>query len=187
MYGNRKFIIKGMVCQRCIKTVENVLEEGGFEAIEIQLGEVTLTGSIGAEEATILEEKLKPYGFSLVEDKRGKMVQMVKALLKEVYGGDYDFPKAFRFSDLVRKRLGTEYDKISTFFSEMEKTTIEKYLIEYRIEKVKEFLVYTEETLADIAFKLNFSSVAHLSRQFKQQTGLTPTYFKEIRRKKLVR
>ena len=184
MQNSRKVLIKGMVCQRCISTVKTELEKAGFKASDIQLGEITLSGSLGAEEANMLEEKLKPFGFSLVEDKREKMVQQVKALLNEVYSGEFDFPNSFRFSDFAAQRTGVEYEKISTAFSESEKMTLEKYLIDYRTEKVKEFLVYTDDTLANIAFKLNFSSVAHLSRQFKQQTGLTPSYFKNLKQQK---
>lgn len=182
MLQKKKVSIKGMVCQRCISTIKSELEKAGFEASDIQLGEVTLSTSLGAEEANLLGEKLKLFGFSLVEDKNEKIVNQVKVLLKEVYSGEFDFSNNFRFSELAAERMGTEYEKISNVFSEMEKTTIEKNLIAYRTEKVKEFLVYADYTLADIAFKLNFSSVAHLSRQFKQQTGLTPSYFKEIRK-----
>lgn len=184
MLNRNKVLIKGMVCQRCISIVKSALVKAGFEASDIQLGEVTLSGSLGEEELNLLEEKLKPFGFSLVQDKREKMVQRVKALLKEVYSGEFDFSGNFRFSELAAQRMGANYEKISAAFSETEKITLEKYLIDYRTEKVKELLVYTEDTLADIAFKLNFSSVAHLSRQFKQQTGLTPSYFKEMRKNK---
>lgn len=185
MAVNRKILIKGMVCDRCIHTVRTALEKTGFMIDDIQLGEVTLSGSIRPEDAAILEEKLTIYGFSLLENKRDKIVQQVKGLLNEVYSGDFDFPYGFRFSELATKRLGMDYEKISTVFSESENTTLEKYLISYRTEKIKEMLVYTDDTLSDISFKLNFSSVAHLSRQFKQQTGLTPSYFREMRKMRM--
>lgn len=180
----RKVLIKGMVCQRCISTVKETLNKAGFETKNVQLGEVIMSSMLDRQEIKLLEERLKPFGFSLVEDKREKITEQVKALLKEVYSGDFDFPVSFRFSDLLTAKLEMEYEKISAAFSETEKITLEKYQIEYRTEKVKEFLVYTNDTLADIAFKLNFSSVAHLSRQFKQQTGLTPSYFKNLRQQK---
>lgn len=184
MLNRRKLLIKGMVCERCILIVKSELEKAGFETNNILLGEVNLTGSLTAEQVTLLQEKLGPFGFKLVEDKREKIIRQIKVLLKEIYSGSFDFPGAFRFSELAVQQLGIEYEKISTAFSEVEKITLEKYIIDYRTDKVKELLVYTDDTLADIAFKLNYSSVAHLSRQFKQQTGLTPSYFKQIRKNK---
>lgn len=184
MQNNRKLLIKGMVCERCIIVVKSALEKAGFETASIVLGEVTLSGSLTAEDAMLLEEKLAPFGFKLVEDKREKIVQQIKALLKEVYSGSFDFPNRFRFSEFAAQRLRIEYEKISTTFSEMENMTVEKFGIDYRTDKVKELLVYTDDTLSDIAFKLNYSSVAHLSRQFKEQTGLTPSYFKQIKKNK---
>lgn len=178
MESNRKLLIKGMVCERCISVVKTELSKAGFETSKIQLGEITLAGSVGAEQARVLAEKLEPFGFSLVEDKREKIVQQVIALMKEVYSGNFDFPNSFRFSDLASQRLGLEYDKISVVFSELEKKTLEKYIIEYRIERVKALLVNSNSSLADISFNLGFSSVPHLSRQFKEFTGITPSQFK---------
>lgn len=97
----------------------------------------------------------------------------------------YDFPNNFRFSDLVVSQLHKDYDGVSSLFTLLENKNLERYIIDYRIEKIKEFLVYSELTLSDISFKLNFSSIAHLSRQFKQYTGLTPSYFKEIKKAKV--
>lgn len=184
MLNSRKLLIKGMVCDRCVIIVKSELEKAGFETNNILLGEVTLTAPLTAEQEIMLQEKLSPFGFKLIEDKREKIIQQVKVLLKEVYSGSFDFPATFRFSELAVQRLGIEYEKISTAFSETENITLEKYVIDYRTDKVKELLVYTDDTLADIAFKLNYSSVAHLSRQFKQQTGLTPSHFKQIRKDK---
>lgn len=184
MEQQHRLVIKGMVCQRCISTVKNVLDKAGFATKDIQLGEITLSGVFQAADHLRVEEQLKPFGFSLVEDKREKLAAQVKKLLKEVYSGDYDFPVYFRFPKLMADKVGLEYDKISAAFSDTEKITVEQYLIEYRTEKVKEFLVYTGDTLADIAYKLNFSSVAHLSRQFKAQTGLTPSHFRSIHQRK---
>jgi AraC-like DNA-binding protein len=176
----QKIFIKGMVCQRCISTVKNELESLGLQLDEIMLGQVTLSATATFPGDRLLAEKLQPLGFSLLEDKRLTLVKALKDLVAEVYSGDYDFPYHFRFSELAAERLDKEYDLISTIFSQVEKTTIEKYIIHYRIEKIKELLVYTESTLADISFRLGFTSVAHLSRQFKIQTGLNPSHFKYI-------
>lgn len=171
-----------MVCQRCITTVKDQLESAGLELEDINLGEVTLATHTSLPDAALIEQKLLPLGFSLLEDKKAKLVKEVKSLVGEVYNGVFDFPNDFRFSVLAAERLGKDYDTISTTFSSMENNTLEKYIINFRVEKIKELMVYTDDTLADISFKLGFSSVAHLSRQFKEQTGMTPSHFKQLRK-----
>jgi AraC-like DNA-binding protein len=179
-----KVYIKGMVCQRCISIVKNQLESAGFILDDVNLGEVIFSATSSITDASLIDEKLRPLGLSVLEDKRKKIVRDVKLLVAEVYNGKFDFRPGFRFSELVSKKIGKDYDAISMTFSSSENSTLEKYIIDYRIEKAKEFLVYTSESLADISFKLGFSSVAHLSRQFKQQTGLTPSYFKNLKLQK---
>ena len=180
-----KVIIKGMVCQRCISVITSQFEQLGLTPIKVALGEVTVISSMNLAETKLLQDKLQPLGFQLLEDRKIKTVREVKQLVQEVYSGNYDFPNNFRFSDLVVKQLHKEYDAVSSLFSLLEQKTLERYIIDFRIEKIKEYLVYSSLTLADIAFKLNFSSVAHLSRQFKQFTGVTPSYFKDIKRAKI--
>lgn len=179
----QKYYIKGMVCERCIYTVKGTLEGLGIKIAELALGEVTLVTPSAIKEPAI-EEALKPLGFSLVQDKRLKLVKDAKALVAEVYSGRFDFPNGFRFSSFAAEKLDTNYDAISAAFSATELTTLEKYIIDFRINIIKELLVYTNKTLADIAFALGFSSVAHLSKQFKDHTGLNPSHFKEIRSNK---
>ena len=152
--------------------------------VNISLGEVSFIPN-DAQNQEVLQRRLASLGFGLLEDKKVSMTKEVKQLVEEVYSGDFDFPERFRFAELVKQRFQKDYEGISDAFIATEKKTIEQYIIDYRINKVKEFLVYSDLKLADIAFKLNFNSVAHLSSQFKQQTGLTPSYFKEIRRTKL--
>jgi AraC family transcriptional regulator len=173
--------IKGMVCHRCITTVTQELHQLGIELDEVTLGEVKFAVNAPFTDYDALNKKLEPLGFSVLENKRSKLARQVKQLVAEVYSGEYDFPHHFRFSDLLAVRLEKDYDVISQQFSAEEGTTIEKFVIDYRIEKIKEMLLYTSLTLADISFQLGFSSVAHLSRQFKQQTGLTPSHFKAMR------
>ena len=173
--------IKGMVCNRCITTVTQELQQLGIELDEVNLGEVKIAVHAPFTDYDGLNKKLAPLGFSVLENKRSKLVKEVKQIAAEVYSGEFDFPHHFRFSDLLAQRLEKEYDFISQQFSAEEGTTIEKFVIDYRIEKIKEMLVYTSLTLADISFQLGFSSVAHLSRQFKQQTGLNPSHFKTMR------
>lgn len=173
-----------MVCSRCVMVVEEELKDLGHQPVQMGLGEVTIVDKGGKLDKVELEKRLAALGFSLLEDRRVKTVKEVKALVEEVYSGDYDFPDNFRFSNLVRERCNKDYDAVSDVFIAMEKRTIEQYIIDYRISKVKEYLVYANLTLADIAFRLNYNSIAHLSAQFKQYTGLTPSYFKEIRKQK---
>lgn len=182
MQQESKLFIKGMVCQRCIQVIQGELGQLGIVPVKIELGAVTIISSNGQMETTVIEEKLRPLGFQLLEDKKIKTVRAIKELIAEVYSGNYDFPNPFRFSDLVVKRLHKEYDTVSALFSLLEHKTIERYIIDHRIGKIKEMLVYSSFTLADIAFKLNYSSAAHLSGQFKQYTGLTPSHFKEVKK-----
>ena len=161
----QKIYIKGMVCFRCISTVKHELESIGLQMDDISLGEVTLSAGTEITDLNLIREQLKPFGFSLLEDKRARVVADVKQLIAVIYGGDFD--------------------NISAVFSIREQKTIEKYMIDFRIEKIKEYLVYTPQTLADIAFRLGFSSVAHLSRQFKTFTGLNPSYFKSLQAGKI--
>ncbi len=179
----QKYYIKGMVCERCIQSVNEIFKELRVEVKEVGLGEVTLMSSPGIKESFI-EERLSLLGFSLRQDKGVKLLKDAKALVSEVYSGHFDFPNGFRFSALATERLHSNYDIISAAFSSIEHTTLEKYIIEFRINKIKELLVYTNNTLPDISFALGFSSVAHLSKQFKSYTGLTPSHFKEVKSNK---
>ena len=175
--------IKGMVCQRCLMTVETELQEMGYTAVKLSLGEVSFVTNT-THDHTPLEERLSLLGFSLLKDKKAQIVKEIKQLVEEIYNGDFDFPERFRFYELLKQHFQKDYEAISDAFTDRENKTIEQYIIEYRINKIKEFLVYSNLNLSDIAFKLNFSSVAHLSAQFKQYTGLTPSYFREIKKQK---
>lgn len=176
----QKVYIKGMVCDRCISTVKHQLESIGLKLDYINLGEITLSAGTEIIDLNLIGEQLKPFGFSLLEDKKARLITDVKQLVAEIYGGNFDFPEPFRFSTYISEKLQGEYNNISSVFSIREQETLEKYIIDFRIEKIKEYLVYTSQTLADIAFRLGFSSVAHLSRQFKTFTGLNPSYYKAL-------
>lgn len=177
--------IKGMVCNRCITTVTQELQKLGIELDEVNLGVVKFAVKAPFTDYHSLNRKLEPLGFCVLENKRSKLAKEVKRIVSEVYSGEFDFPDRFRFSKLIVQKLEKEYDFISQQFSAEEGITIEKFVIDYRIEKVKELLVYTSLSLADISFQLGFSSVAHLSLQFKQQTGLNTSHFKAMRQKRL--
>lgn len=186
MKEQAKLLVKGMVCNRCIMTIDHELKGLGYTPESITLGEVHLQPGSKINLNTI-GKKLEQHGFSLLEDRNQKMIKEVKRLVDEVYSGDYDFPQNFRFAGLVQKRLNNNYELASDAFIAFEKKSVERYIIDYRIGKVKEFLVYTNLTLSDIAFRLNFNGTSHLSAQFKQVTGLTPSFFKEIKRQKTER
>lgn len=179
-----KLFIKGMVCNRCVMVVNHTLTSLGYMPSDVRLGAVTLPADANSPDQSLLEKQLAALGFDILEDPQTVLARKCKALVQEVYSGDFDFPVPFRFSALAKERLQTDYDRISDAFVAVEKKTIEQYLIGYRIDKVKEYLVYSNYTLADIAFRLNFTSVGHLSAQFKQQTGLTPSFFKTVKKEK---
>lgn len=176
-----KLIVKGMVCNRCVMVISSELQSLGYSTENIKLGEINIMN----EEIDLnkVEERLSSLGFSLVQDQRVKLVDEVKKMVEDVYSGEYDFPNNFRFSDLVKNRWNN-YEMISNAFIAVEKKTLETYIIQYRLDRAKESLVYTNDTLADIAFKLNYNSVAYLSAQFKRITGLTPSHFKEIKKER---
>lgn len=177
-----KLLVKGMVCNRCVMVVSNELQSLGYSTENVKLGEI----NIMKEEIDLnkVEERLGSLGFGLVQDQKVKLVNEVKKMVEDVYSGEYDFPNNFRFSDLVKKRWNN-YEMVSDAFIAIEKKTLETYIIQYRLDRAKELLVYTNDTLADIAFKLNYNSAAHLSAQFKQVIGLTPSHFKEIKKDKV--
>ena len=175
-----------MVCDRCIFTVRELFKDLQIPVINISLGEVTTVSSLKKTDIIAIQKRLGPLGFTLLEDKNTKLVRIIKGLVETIYSGNYDFPMDFRFSDIVVNTLHKDYNTASTIFSEMEGITLEKYILAHRIEKAKELLVYTNETQSDIAYKLGFSSTAHLSRQFKAYSGFSPSHFKDIRQAKLL-
>lgn len=186
MTHNYKLLIKGMVCERCILIVKRALEKLGCQIIDIKLGEVTVLGATTPPDMIVITQKLSELGFELIADKGTKVVNFLKELIEEVYSGNFDFSDKFRFSTLVESRSNENYETLSAVFSEKEKISLEKYVILFRIEKIKEYLIYTKEPIADIAYWLGFSSVAHLSQQFKAHTGLNPSHFRIVRKDKLL-
>jgi AraC-like DNA-binding protein len=172
--------IKNMVCNRCIMVVQNELDKLGFDVKSIKLGEVTLDKKPTSEEKNNLDKVLTSLGFEIIDDKKSRIIEQIKNIIIElVHHQDKDIKT--NLSDVLSRQLNHEYNYLSNLFSEVEGTTIEKYFIAQKIEKVKELLVYDELSLSEIAFRLNYSSVAYLSNQFKKVTGLTPSHFKQIR------
>jgi YesN/AraC family two-component response regulator len=160
--------------------VQDELEKLGLDFTNIKLGEVTLAKELTFDEKNSLESVLVPLGFEIIDDKKSRIIEKIKnTIIDLVHHQDNDSKN--NLSDILSKELNHDYNYLSNLFSEVEGTTIEKYFIAQRIEKIKELLVYDELSLSEIADRLNYSSVAYLSNQFKKVTGLTPSHFKQIR------
>jgi YesN/AraC family two-component response regulator len=159
-------------------TVENILRKEGVNYSAVRLGEVDLQEELNSTQQKEIENQLKQVGFELIAGRTNKIVEDIKKLVMEYIAlGD---EKKMKLSSFITKELHYDYSYLSDLFSSIEGVTIEQYLILQRIEKVKEFLVYDQLSLTEIAYQLGFSSVHHLSAQFKKVTGLTPSHFKRI-------
>jgi AraC-like DNA-binding protein len=178
-----KLHVKNMVCKRCILVVETELKKIGVPTLKVSLGEIELEKAIDAAAKKELDEHLRSFGFELIDDKKGKLIEQIKTLIIDLVHHK-NSALAINLSNYLTDQLHYEYSYLSHLFSEIEGTTIEHYFIAQKIEKVKELLVYNELTLSEIADHLNYSSVAHLSNQFKKMTGLTPSHFKKVKQDK---
>ena len=179
-----KILIKNMVTIRCKMAVKSVLESLGLPYYAIDLGEVQLKEDLTVEERGKLRTALLHYGLELLDNKRTALIEKIKAVVVEMVHYDDELP-AFKNSLYISGKLGYDYTYLSNVFSQVTCTTIEHYIIAHKIERAKELLVYDELSLKEISYKLRYSSVAHLSAQFKKLTGLTPTHFKQLKRKGL--
>ncbi len=172
--------IKNMVCNRCIKVVREELEKLRLDCRSISLGEAVVAGDISSSHAAIVRA-LTQNGFELIEDKKARIIERIKlAVLKLIRSGKLEGGVDEKYSEYLAREIGRDYSSLSMLFSSMEGMTIEHYIILQKIERVKELLKYDELSLSEISYKLDYSSVAHLSSQFKQVTGMTPTRFKKI-------
>ncbi|MDL1893311.1 helix-turn-helix domain-containing protein [Sphingobacteriales bacterium CHB3] len=170
--------IKNMVCNRCIKVVGEELEKLGFDVRSIVLGEVVVAGPV---DLGVIRPVLEENGFELIEDQRAKTIEHIKqAVLKLVRRDAEQEPMRLKHSEYIAHEVGKDYHSLSTLFSSIENVTIEQYIILQRIERAKELLKYGELTLSEISYKLGYSSVQHLSNQFKKVTGMTPGEFKKL-------
>lgn len=179
---NKDLTIKNMVCARCIKVVNDALAElqpkSGFELRSVQLGKVLFSQPLSPEQLASITAELEALGFEIITDKRRELVEAIKTLIIKSVRNTTE--KHGTLSEYLEKGTGYDYPYISSLFSSIEGVTIEKYAIAQRIEYVKELIVYNEMSLSEIAFSVGYSSVHHLSNQFKKVTGMTPTRFKSL-------
>ena len=179
-----EILIKGMVCERCIAVIKEGITNLGHEVSRISLGKLSLNTDLSKDELSKIETFLRDNGFELISKKQVRIVDQAKALINEVFSENVRYDSQLRFSSLLSEKLHLNYDSISELFSKLEGITLEKYIITKRLEKVKELLVYTEFSLTEIAYITGFSSINHLSRQFKELTGLSPSHFKAVKQMK---
>lgn len=177
-----KLYIKNMVCNRCKMAVKAELEQLGLNIISVDLGFAEIAENNIELQKQKLEEALKLLGFELIDDKVSKTVERIKNLIIDLVHHQTTTLKT-KLSNYLADDLMQDYHTISNLFSEVEGTTIEKYYINQKTEKIKELLIYDELTLNEIAFQLHYSSVAHLSNQFKKVTGFSPSYFKQLNKR----
>jgi len=169
--------VKNMVCPRCISAVERVLSEQGFTNAEVKLGEVTLADVPSPDRRERLAAALQYAGFELLDDQRGQLIEKIRNLLiQKVQSGEIE--DHFSVSKFLTEHIYKDYSSLSKLFSAVEGITIEQYFILQKIEKVKEWLMYREQSLGEIALSLGYSSSQHLSNQFKRFTGMTPSEFR---------
>ena len=180
-----KYFIKNMVCDRCKMSLENIFNISGAEIVSVELGEIEVAKKLNESQLSFVEQELKIIGFELIDDKKGRTIEKIKTTVREFVQANKTDVK-INFSDYLTDKMHYDYNYLSNLFSQIEGITIEKYLINQKIERVKELLVYDELSLSEVAFKLGYSSVAHLSSQFKKATGLTPSYFKSIKENKRI-
>lgn len=178
-----KLYIKYMVSLRCKMVVKEELEKLGLNYAVVELGVVELLEDITSRKRDQLKVALLKSGLELMDDKKSILIEKIKNVVIEMVHYSDEVPEV-NFSDYLSEKLHYDYTYLANIFSEVKGITIQQFIITHKIERVKELLVYDELTLTEIAYKLNYSSVAHLSNQFKKVTGLTPSHFKKLRKKR---
>lgn len=176
MKNSHKLLVKNMVCQRCILTVESIFHKLHIPVRSVAMGEVDVERKLAKDETKSLSDELNKVGFELIETRMSKIVEDIKLAVMDYVKSS----QSRKLSAFITERIPNDYSYLSDLFSSIEGKTIEQFFILHRIEKVKELLVYDQLSLTQIADETGFSSVHHLSAQFKKVTGLTPTHFKTI-------
>jgi len=176
--------IKNMVCNRCIKVIKDEFEKLDLTIKDIELGRVNVASELSQDSINHIRKVLADNGFELIDDKKSQLIDRIKTLIIEKIHHTKNSLETINWSGYIAKEVGHDYSYLSKLFSSVEGVTIEKYIINQKIEKVKELLVYDELSLSEISYELGYSSVQHLSNQFKKETGLTPSHFKKLKENK---
>ena len=180
-----KIYVKNMACESCKVFVKDVLEELDISTVKVELGEIETKENVSDEEKLLLNKKIKEVGLELLEKKQGVLIEKIRQVMIEyVYKSD-EKPN-IKFSVMLSEELGHNYTYLANFFSEVEATTIEQFIIALKIERIKELIIFGEDSFSEIAYKLHYSSVSHLSTQFKKVTGLSPKHFKELKERRRI-
>ncbi|MFW6257386.1 MAG: helix-turn-helix domain-containing protein [Prolixibacteraceae bacterium] len=174
-----------MASSRCKTFVREEMNKLGVYDITVELGVVELSENLPEEKLRLLDKALRSAGLELLENKKHHLIEQIKAAIHELVYHTDDIPKP-NYSDFISQKVNLSYPSLSNTFSKIQGRTIEKYILELRTERVKELLIYTDTSIDDIAFKLHYSSVAHLSNQFKKFTGMTPSFFRKQRNPPLI-
>ena len=178
-----KLYIKYMVSVRCKMMVKDELKKLGLHFIVVDLGEVEIMEDLSPEQREELRLALLRSGLELMDDRKAVLIEKVKNLIIEMVHYADELPKV-NYSDYIAEKLNHDYTYLSNIFSEVKGITIQQFIIVHKIERIKELIIYDELNITEIAWKMNYSSVAHLSNQFKKVTGLTPSHFKQLKDKR---
>lgn len=169
-----------MVCSRCEMAVAEIFKNSGYETVSVKLGEVITEKELTETEISGINNELKKIGFEILEDSSRKQIENIKNLIIQKIA-DLDIAEDFLLSEFIAENINKDYSAVSKLFSRNENTTLEQFFILQKVEKVKELLSYNEYTLTEISAKLGYKSVQHLSSQFKNITGFTPSKFKDLK------
>ena len=178
-----KLYIKNMVSVRCKMIVKQELQKLGLHFIIVELGEVEIMETILGEQLEQVKIALLQTGLELMDGKRSVLIEKIKNAIVEMVHHNNELIK-INFSDYLSEKLNHDYTYLANLFSEVQGTTIEQFIISHKIERIKELIIYDELTITEIAWKMNYNSVAHLSNQFKKVTGLSPSHFKQLKVKR---
>jgi len=178
-----KLYIKFMVSLRCKMMVKDELAKLGLHFVNLDLGVVDILENITQEQHEKLKENLALSGLELLDDKKSVLIERIKNVIVEMIHYNNELPNV-NYSDYISTKLNYDYTYLSNLFSEVKGVTIQHFIILHKIEKVKELLLYEEHNLTEISYLMNYSSVAHLSNQFKKVTGLSPSYYKQMKKKR---
>lgn len=177
-----QFYIKNMVCEHCAEVLRTKLEEAGFQIYKMELGKIELEQSLDSDDLSKLFEIVQNNGFEIISDRSSQLVEQIKHLIIDIVHLRRSLDT--NLSEFLADHIHKDYQYLSRLFSSVEGKSIERFFILQKIERAKELIVYGEQNLTEIAYELGYSSQQHFSRQFKKETGLSPSHFKEIKENK---